>query len=96
MRAMARFASEDESRTFFDDRFSHVSSDVLLEIEEEVFGTDYGATSWSTIDEIGVFIAEMELRQGHRLLDIGSGSGWPALHIAEQTEIGRASCRERV
>ncbi len=92
MRAMARFASEDESRTFFDDRFSHVSSDVLLEIEEEVFGTDYGATSWSTIDEIGVFIAEMELRQGHRLLDIGSGSGWPALHIAEQTGCETVLC----
>ncbi len=92
MRAMARFASEDESRTFFDDRFSHVSSDVLLEIEEEVFGTDYGATSWSTIDQIGVFIAEMELKKGDRLLDIGSGSGWPALHIAEQTGCETVLC----
>lgn len=92
MRAMARFASEDESRTFFDDRFSHVSSDVLLEIEEEVFGTDYGATSWSTIDQIGVFIAEMGLQQGDRLLDIGSGSGWPALHIAEQTGCETVLC----
>ena len=89
---MARFASEDESRTFFDDRFSHVSSDVLLEIEEEVFGTDYGATSWSTIDQIGVFIAEMGLKQGDRLLDIGSGSGWPALHIAEQTGCETVLC----
>ena len=92
MRAMARFASEDDSPTFFDDRFSHVSSDVLLEIEEEVFGTDYGATSWSTIDQIGVFIAEMKLKKGDRLLDIGSGSGWPALHIAEQTGCETVLC----
>lgn len=92
MRTMSRFASEDESRTFFDDRFSHVSSDVFLEIEEEVFGTDFGATSWSTIDQIGVFISEMELQQGDRLLDIGSGSGWPGLHIAEQTGCETVLC----
>lgn len=82
---MARFVSEDEFRTSFDDRFSHVISNVLLEIEQEVFGTDYGATSWSTIDQIGTFIGEMDLSQDDRLLDIGSGSGWPALFMTEQT-----------
>jgi ubiquinone/menaquinone biosynthesis C-methylase UbiE len=82
---MARFSSEEESRAFFDERFSHVTSEVLLEIEEEVFGTDFGATSWSTVDQIATFIIELELTEEDRLLDIGSGPGWPALFLAEQT-----------
>jgi ubiquinone/menaquinone biosynthesis C-methylase UbiE len=82
---MARFSSGEESRAFFDERFSHVTSEVLLEIEEEVFGTDFGATSWSTIDQIATFIIELKLTEEDRLLDIGSGPGWPALFLAKQT-----------
>ena len=89
---MGRFGTEEEFRTSFDDRFSHVSSDVFLEIEDEVFGTDYGATSWSTTDQIGTFISEMDLKQGDRLLDIGSGSGWPALFITELTGCETVLC----
>lgn len=84
-RQVARIDTEEEYRTSYDDLFSHVSSDVLLEIEQEVFGTDYGATSWSTIDQIHSFIVELDLKPEDRLLDIGSGSGWPALFIAEKT-----------
>ncbi len=89
---MARFSSEEEFLDSFNERFSHVASEVLLEIEADVFGTDFGATSWSTIDQIRTFIAEMGLTEEDRLLDIGSGPGWPALFIAEQTGCSAILC----
>ena len=89
---MARFSSEEEFRASFDERFSHVTSEVLLEIEEEVFGTDFGTTSWSTVEQIRTFIIEMGLTEEDRLLDIGSGPGWPALFIAEQTGCSAILC----
>jgi protein-L-isoaspartate O-methyltransferase len=74
---MARIDTEEEYRASYDELFSHISSDVLIDIEQEVFGTDYGVTSWSTVDQVNIFINELGLKRGNQLLDIGSGSGWP-------------------
>jgi SAM-dependent methyltransferase len=58
-------------------------ADVVREIERRVCGCDYGGTSWTTRDEAQRFGALMGLRPGLRLLDVGSGSGWPGLYLAE-------------
>lgn len=77
--------SPDEVREYFDGRFSDILSPVMLAIEAEVTGTDVGATSWSSPAQVDDMIGHLDLQPGEIHLDIGSGSGWPALRIAEKT-----------
>lgn len=57
---------------------------VMRSIERSVCGCDYGATSWTTLAEARAIAERLALGPGKCLLDIGSGSGWPALYLAEQ------------
>src|ERR1700693_3319780 len=58
---------------------------VLRELECCVLGCDYGGTSWTTRYEASRIAELLELRPGERLLDVGAGSGWPALFLAQTT-----------
>lgn len=82
---MAR--TSDKQATF--DRFSkkheHSQSDIMREIERFVCGCDYGATSWTTLDEAREVGDMLALKPGKRLLDVGSGSGWPGVFLAKET-----------
>ena len=55
---------------------------TVLGIERAVLGCDYGSTSWTTRQEADKVSALLELAPGKRLLDIGSGAGWPGLYLA--------------
>src|SRR4029453_2548913 len=55
---------------------------VMREIERCVRGSDYGATSWTTREQAEQAAARLGLGRGHRLLELGAGSGWPALFLA--------------
>ncbi len=54
-------------------------------VERAVCGCAYGGTSWATRDEADQIAAALELAPGVRLLEVGSGSGWPALYLAGQS-----------
>ena len=58
---------------------------VFVEIEREVLGCDYGATSWATRHEAERLAGLLGLGPGVRALELGAGSGWPALHLAGLT-----------
>ena len=58
---------------------------ALRDLECCVLGTDYGATSWTTRDEATQVAEWLDLRAHARLLDLGAGAGWPALHITRAT-----------
>ncbi len=50
-----------------------------------MLGCDYGGTSWTTrreADRVGALLA---LAPGKRLLDVGSGAGWPGLYLARES-----------
>ena len=49
------------------------------------YGDDVGQSGWITADELERFGEWLELREGARLLDVGCGSGGPALRLAEST-----------
>jgi cyclopropane fatty-acyl-phospholipid synthase-like methyltransferase len=57
----------------------------MLEIEQRVRGIAYGGTSWTTRKQAEATATRLGLTTGRRLLDLGSGSGWPALFIAQQS-----------
>jgi SAM-dependent methyltransferase len=57
-------------------------SPLMLEIEQRVRGSAYGATSWTTRAQAEAAAARLGLATGRRLLELGGGSGWPALFLA--------------
>jgi SAM-dependent methyltransferase len=72
-------------RQRFATRYRLAGSDLLSEIERATCGCDYGATSWTTRGEAGRVGELLGLGPGKRLLDIGSGAGWPGLYLAGET-----------
>jgi len=56
---------------------------VVRDLERSVYGCDYGGNGGATRAEAERISALLELRPGVRLLEVGSGSGWPALYLAQ-------------
>jgi SAM-dependent methyltransferase len=56
--------------------------DVYAEVRREAWGEEIGQNSWLTRDELERFIGRLQLDGSSRVLEIGCGSGGPALHLA--------------
>jgi len=66
-------------------RHGQAGADVLRRIERSVCGCDYGGTSWTTAEEAMDIAGVLALAPGVRLLEIGAGTGWPGLFLAQET-----------
>jgi SAM-dependent methyltransferase len=69
----------------FTDNFVCSAHPAVKSLERDVLGCDYGGTSWTTSDQADQILASLELESGSRLLEVGSGSGWPALYLSLQS-----------
>ena len=58
---------------------------AMRKVEQSVLGCDYGGTSWTTSEQARQMIELLELGVEQHLLDIGAGSGWPALFLAAES-----------
>jgi SAM-dependent methyltransferase len=58
---------------------------ILDAIRKETFGVDIGQNSWITVDEYDRFISWLRITSDHHVLEVASGSGGPALYLAQQT-----------
>lgn len=65
----------------FGQRYRRVAP-VLAELEHDVMGSDHGANGYTTRRQADELARVLALRPGERLLDVGSGCGWPGLYIA--------------
>ena len=54
-------------------------------MERAVIGVVYRANGYTTLDQVIRLGQLMDLGSGSRLLDIGTGCGWPALYLASTT-----------
>ena len=72
-----------ENFSKFRERYSTPNSDVERKIELEVFGHSCGVDGFTTVEEADALVAELDVGTGSIVLDLGSGRGWLASHIAE-------------
>ena len=70
----------------FDSTYGNFSDRVHAAIRAETFGVDIGQNSWTTGDEYDRFIGWLGLARGNHVLEVASGSGGPALHLARRAE----------
>ncbi len=79
---MSLTAKELAKRDDFDAQYRQGQLAVVQAVERAVCGCDYGATSWATRDEVDQIAVALDLAPGVGLLEVGAGSGWPALYLA--------------
>jgi SAM-dependent methyltransferase len=66
-------------------QYRDFGADVYAEVRRAAFGEDLGQNSWLRVEELDRFVSRLALRPTARLLDVGCGSGGPALHVARRT-----------
>ncbi len=57
----------------------------MRDLERSLCGCDYGSTGNTTRAEAEQVARRLELAPGAKLLDVGGGSGWPGLYLAQLT-----------
>jgi SAM-dependent methyltransferase len=68
----------------YNSTYGNFTQQVLAEIRRETYGEDIGQNSWITVDEYDSFCNCLTLTTQSRVLDVASGSGGPALHMARK------------
>jgi SAM-dependent methyltransferase len=65
--------------------YGNFREEIAAAVREATFGDDYGQNGWQTADELRSFVDALAIGRESRLLDVGCGSGGPALRVAEMT-----------
>lgn len=66
----------------FDSTYRNFKERVLADVRRATFGKDFGQNSWTTADEYERFATWLALAPDASVLEVASGSGGPALHLA--------------
>ena len=68
--------------------YGNFAAEVLGQVRRDTYGEDFGQSSWVTGHEYRRFFQLLELAAADHVLDVGCGSGGPALFLASE-----AGCR---
>jgi SAM-dependent methyltransferase len=66
----------------YDSTYGNFEKQVLAEVRRETYGEDIGQNSWITTEEYDTFHGWLQLPPRPHVLEVASGSGGPALHLA--------------
>jgi 2-polyprenyl-3-methyl-5-hydroxy-6-metoxy-1,4-benzoquinol methylase len=69
----------------FQERYRNTPSLLAGQIEQRVIGGDWGANGFTTMVQADTLARELGLSAADRLLDLGTGRGWPGLCLAAKT-----------
>jgi SAM-dependent methyltransferase len=65
--------------------YDKFAADAQTAVRSETYGEDIGQSSWMTADELRHFIDLLKIDESSNVLEVGSGSGGPALFLAKET-----------
>ena len=85
---MSKLRSRDEVLKRFASRYAQEGTAAGRLVERRVIGANVGANGYTTLAQADQLVEALDLSPESRLLDLGSGRGWPGLHVA-----ARAGCR---
>jgi SAM-dependent methyltransferase len=71
----------------FGERYGRLATEATRDLERSVIGGDFGANGYTTLAQADMLADRLALSDRDRLLDVGSGRGWPGLYLAT-----RAGC----
>ena len=74
----------DQPVDLFYNTYANFNEQVLAAVRGETFGQDIGQNSWLTAEEFERFIGWLDIRADSHLLEVASGSGGPAMHVADR------------
>lgn len=69
---------------FYDSTYANFDAEIYGEVRAEAFGDDLGQNSWLTAAELQRFVGWSHIGPDSSVLDVGCGSGGPAVRLAEQ------------
>jgi SAM-dependent methyltransferase len=78
-------SDEAQARALFQERYRTTPSLLARRIEQRVIGGDWGANGFTTMAQADTLARQLHLSAADRLLDLGSGRGWPGLYLAART-----------
>ena len=64
--------------------YGNFATQVLEQVRRDTYGADFGQSSWVTADEYLRFFQLVDLKPTDHVLDVGCGSGGPALFVARE------------
>ena len=76
---------ERERKETYDARYQSTILDATRHIEIDAVGSDYGNNGFTTVAQTDLLVAALGLSADDRLLDLGSGAGWPGLYLASRS-----------
>jgi SAM-dependent methyltransferase len=76
---------EAQAQALFQERYRNPPSQLASQIERRVIGGDWGANGFTTMDQADTLADKLGLSALDRLLDLGTGRGWPGLYLAART-----------
>jgi SAM-dependent methyltransferase len=76
---------EAQARALFQERYRNTPSLLARRIEQRVIGGDWGANGYTTPAQADTLARQLHLSASDRLLDLGTGRGWPRLYLAART-----------
>jgi SAM-dependent methyltransferase len=72
----------DTQVDLYDNAYSDFASSAEVAVRQETYGEDIGQSSWMTAEEWLGFADQLQVTAESKVLEVGSGSGGPAIHLA--------------